>query len=103
MGNKADLRRRWLGALCLCAALGMLVAGETVLREQLKSAGFLIFYVIWILVFTCLAIVIAFLEVAVVRHRAREEQRALLEDTIRDIARQKEAKSPKTPPTGSAG
>ncbi len=103
MGSKADFRRRCFGAIFLGAALGMLLAGETVLRERLKSPVWLILWVIWILAFTCLAVLVAFLELAVVRHRAREEQRALLEATLKDIALEKEAKSRKQPPgdTGS--
>lgn len=100
MGKQADFRRRFLGALFLCAALGMLVAGETVLREWLKTPLWLILWVIGILVFTSLAVLVAFVEFALVRHRAREAHRALLEDTLKDIARQKEARSREQPPAG---
>ena len=78
----------------------MLIAGETVLRERLKSPGWLLLWVIGILVFTCLAVLVAVLELAVVRHRAREEQRALLENTLKDIVREKEAKARKPPKEG---
>jgi hypothetical protein len=98
MRNKADFRRRLLGAIFLSAALGMLIAGETVLRETLKRPAILLLWVIGIFAFTCLAILMAFLELVVVRHRAREEQRALLENALRDIVREKDVKSRKQPP-----
>jgi hypothetical protein len=44
-------------------------------------------------VFTGLAIVFAFLDVAGVQRHAREQQRELLEKTITEIARQKEIRS----------
>jgi hypothetical protein len=92
MGSKADMRRRWAGALCLLAALAMLIAGLTVLRELLHGLGFVLFWLVC-LGFTCLAMLIAFWDAAVTRRQAREEQRAFLEDTLREIARRKQLKS----------
>ena len=91
MGNKSDRRRRWLGGIFLGVAIVMLVAGQvcdTLLRERLGRSGFLIFWMICFL-FTFLAILVAFVDLMVVRRRTAEEQRALLEDTLGDIAREK--------------
>jgi hypothetical protein len=96
MGSKTDMRRRWAGAFCLLAALAMLIAGQTVLRERLQELAFILFWAVCF-AFTCLAILIAFWDVAVTRRQVREEQRALLEDTLEEIARRKRLKSP-TPP-----
>jgi len=93
MDWKGDMPRRWWGAAFLLTALAMLLAGETVLRERLRPAAFLVFWLICFL-FTCLALFIAFLDVSAIRRRTREEQRALFENTLRDIARQKDAKAP---------
>jgi heme exporter protein D len=97
MGHKADLRRRWMGAVFLGTALLMLIAGETVLKHRMRAVPLLIYYLVLIL-FLGLAIFVALLDLAVVRFRAREEQRALLEDALKDIAREKEVRSGKTPP-----
>ena len=98
MGSKTDMRRRWAGALCLLAALAMLIAGQTVLRERLHELAFVLFWAVCF-AFTCLAILIAFWDVAVTRRRAREEQRVFLEDTLREIARRKQPTS-QTPERG---
>ena len=103
MGKKSGARRRWIGAIFLMMAIGMLIAGETVLRERLQQPGWLLFWVLVIFACTCFAVLIAFLEFSVVRHRAREEQRALLENTLKDIVREKEARARQRPPPGDSG
>src|SRR5262245_40267516 len=100
MGNKADLRRRWMGAIFLCAAVTMLIVGETAAGKRLNGIGLVIFYAICF-GFVCLAILTAFLDLTAVRRRTREEQRALLEDTLNEIARQKE-RSTKPPVSGNS-
>ena len=94
MGSANDKRRRWCGAIFLLAALAMLVAGETVLRDRLGKIGFVVFWMACF-VFTCLALLIALIDAAVVRRRAREEHRQFLEQTLQEIAREKEAKKRK--------
>lgn len=98
MANKADLRRRWLGAFFLGAALLMLVAGETVLSARLSGSALLtvIYWMLCLLAVIC-AMFIALLDLVVVRRRTREEQRGLLSETLNEIAREKEARSRKTP------
>jgi hypothetical protein len=98
MENKADLRRRLLGGAFLAAALLMLVAGQTVLRNSLRDVGFLLYWLVCI-VFTFLAMMTAFRDLSAVRRRTREEQRALLEDTLEEIAREEKARANK-PETG---
>jgi len=102
MGSTSDTRRRWFGAVFLTTALGMLIAGETVLRDRLGNVGFVVFWMVCFLL-TCLALLIAFLDAAAVRRRAREEHREFLEKALKDIVREKEAKSrqPRNP-TGSS-
>ncbi len=100
MGNRSDVRRRWLGAIYLALALGMLIVGQTVLRDRFGPVGFVIFWLVC-LTFTCLAILVAFLDLSAVRRRTREEQRELVENTLKEIARQKEAKAKKT--SGATG
>ena len=76
--------RRWVGTLALAAALGMLLAGQTLLRGRLNDLAFLIFWLICF-AFTGLAMGMALLDMRAVRNRTRREQRALLETTIQDI------------------
>jgi hypothetical protein len=91
MAIDAQTRRRALGAIFLAAALLMLVLGQTVLRNTLSEVGFLIF---WFLCFvsTIMAVLVAFWDLYAVRRRTREEQRALLEDTLGEIARREEVR-----------
>jgi hypothetical protein len=95
MGNKAQSQRRWLGALFLGSALLMLILGETVFREPASRV------ICWAmcLLSTVLAIIVAFWDLHAVRHRAREEQRALLENTLTEIERRKAAKGTEPPET----
>jgi hypothetical protein len=97
MASKADVHRRWLGVFSLLAATGMLIAGETLLRNRLSSTAFLVFWVMCF-VFTGLAILVAFLDVFAVRRRIREEQRELFENTFSQMAQAKNSKSGKKPP-----
>jgi hypothetical protein len=76
----------------LIISVVMLILGETVLHSSLQKVPFLIYWMACF-VFTGLAIVFAFLDVAGVQRQAREQQRELLEKTITEIARQKEIKS----------
>ena len=99
MGNKADLRRRWLGAFFLGVSLLMLILGETIFNRRL-SGNVLLMFVYWMVCFLAVicAAIIALLDLAVVRRRTREEQRGLLSETLNEIAREKEARMKKAPP-----
>jgi hypothetical protein len=91
MALDATARRRWFGGVMLLAALGMLICGETVLKEWLETIAALIYWLVC-LVFTCLAIIAAFLDVRALRHRTRQEQRDLFESTLKKIQAEAENK-----------
>jgi drug/metabolite transporter (DMT)-like permease len=98
MGLDATARRRWFGALVLLAAVLMLVAGQTLLEGHLKGWAFVCY---WLACLGCLglAIIAALLDVLALRHRSRQEHRALLDATLRQIeteARSREKSSPAT-------
>lgn len=91
MGSDATTRRRRFGVLLLLAALGMLVAGETILKGHLGDLGFLLFWLVC-LVFTGAAILVAYFDARAVQRRTRREARELLQNTLSSIetdARQK--------------
>jgi hypothetical protein len=84
MGLNATAVRRWCGVLVLLAAIGMLVAGQTVLENRLKGVAFVIF---WLTCFglTVGAILIAFLDARAVSRRICQEERDLLNRALRQI------------------
>lgn len=92
MSLNAKARRRWFGALCLLAAVGLLVAGETVLKGRLSPVGFLIYWISCFFV-TALSATAALLDAARVRAESRDEQRALFEETLRRIESEKRART----------
>src|SRR5215831_13860360 len=88
-------RRRLLGALCLGAAVLMLVLGETVLNHRLSELVFLLYWIICF-VLTCMAIGCAFLDVRAMQQTVRKEQRSLLDETMREIEGDARAKKQRT-------
>ena len=96
MASKADVRRRCLGAFCLLAAIATLIAGESLLRNRLSPAAFLVFWAMCF-VFSGLAVLIAMLDIAATRRRIRKEHRDLLESTFGQATRPKEPESRKPP------
>lgn len=101
MGNQADRRRRAIGVICLGTAVLMLIAGETVLRGSFGKSGFLIYWLVCF-GFTFLAILVAFWDLTAVSRRTRKEQRLLLEQTLKEIAKEKEAKERERLKTGDS-
>jgi membrane protein implicated in regulation of membrane protease activity len=93
MGLDATARRRWFGALSILAALVMLIGGETVLKERLSAFSFLVYWLICF-GFTSLAFLAAFLDVRALSRRTRQEQRELLDSTLRTIEKEAKTKSP---------
>ena len=89
MPNSADALRRWFGLLFLALAFGMLIWGQTVLRERLQKTPVL-FLVYWAFcfLFTFAAILTAIIDMRVTRKRARQEQQELLQRTLDDINRE---------------
>lgn len=97
MDNNTVIPHRKRGMVFLAVAVVMLVLGETLLRQSLSKVAF-VFYWLVCLVCTALAILFAFRDVTGIQRQAREEQRELLEKTIREIARQKQAKTDRSGP-----
>lgn len=85
VGLNATARRRWLGALVLLAAMAMLVAGETVLKDKLTEPSTFLVYWLICFGFTGCAILIAFLDVRALHARTRAEQRDLVHRTLKEI------------------
>ncbi len=100
MALDATARRRWLGALVLLAALGMLIGGETVLKGKLGNLAFILY---WLGCFglTGLAILIAILDARALQRRIRAEQHDLFATTLKQI--ETEAKAKPRPPDRSRG
>jgi hypothetical protein len=92
MPNSVDSMRRWLGLLFLALAFGFLVWGQTVLRDRLKGAAFLLYWFCCFL-FTMAAIVVALLDVRATRKRAQQEHRDLVQRTLDEIDRDSDDKS----------
>jgi len=86
MAFDATIKRRLLGTVFLLAALGMLIAGETILKDRLASNASFLFWLVCF-VFTVLAIITALRDVRALSARAVKEQRGLLDTTLRDIER----------------
>lgn len=105
MTFNAKTRRRWFGALCLFAAVTMLVAGETALGERLDGIVFVVFWLVCF-VFATLAMLAGILDARALRREACSAQRALLENALEAIqaekdARNKAPKNPERPPSTS--
>jgi hypothetical protein len=91
----AITRRRRLGAVLLVAALALLVAGQTVLKNRLHGLGFLLYWLACFLL-TGAAILVAYLDALALRQRTRREARELLQSTLDEI----ETDARKKPRTG---
>ena len=92
MPSSADALRRWLGLLFLALAFGLLIWGQTVLRDSLKGVAFLAYWGCCFL-FTLAAIITALLDVGATRRKAREEQDNLIRRTLEEIETESEDKS----------
>jgi Flp pilus assembly protein TadB len=86
-----DGLRRTLGALFLLVAVGMVVLGLASRLSDLQGGAFLRYWsVCW--AFTMLAMIFALWDLRIIRARAREEKRRLVEDAVKTFER--EAKKP---------
>jgi len=103
MGLDVNLWRRWFGVFALVAALGMLIAGETVLQSKLKELSFLAYWFVCFC-FTGLAVVVALLDARALRRRARQQRRELLTTTLKEISDEarSRARQGDTDPEGKA-
>lgn len=91
MPGPADARRRWFGTFFLLMAGGMLIWGLTVFSGRLRGVGFILYWLTCFL-FTGLALLTALLDLWIVRHRQREEQRDLIVKAIEDLEAEKKEK-----------
>jgi hypothetical protein len=90
--NDSSARRRWFGALCLLAAISLLVLEEYVIRDRLDDLAKLAYWLVCF-VFTMLAILAAFLDIRALRRATREQQRALFENTLQKISKDESSKA----------
>ncbi len=81
-------RRRRFGVICIALAIAMLIAGETGLKTKLSGVPLLCY---WLTCFalTMFAVAVAVIDAAWVRHELREQHRALLDETLRQLEREK--------------
>jgi hypothetical protein len=95
MNNQTRTRRRRFGAICIALAIGMLIAGETVLKTKLSGVALLCYWLACF-VLTALAAGAAIIDAARVRSQLREQQRSLIEETLQQVEREKRSrKDPK--------
>jgi hypothetical protein len=100
MGLDATARRRWFGGLVLFGAVGMLICGETLLKDRLNRLS-LVAYWLTCFVLTGLAMIAAFRDLRALQQRTRQQQRELLETTLKQI--ETEARSKQRQPHGGNG
>jgi hypothetical protein len=85
--NTADIRRRWLGVVCLGIAILMVVWGQFFLPRTLAPSLQAAFWLLCF-VFTIAAILIALLDLLLLRQRTRAEKRALFAETMEAIEKE---------------
>jgi len=100
MGLDATARRRWFGGVVLVGAVTMLVCGPTVPQGRLNRVWFVLYWLIWF-VFPGLAMVAAFRDLRALQQRTRQQQRELLETTLKEI--ETEARTKQGQPRGLNG
>lgn len=94
-------RRRWFGAVCVVAAVAMLVFGET---KPPAGASLSLFVAYWTGCFAlaALAMLTAILDARALRHEARDEQRTLFENTLQNIETEKRRRAGNGNPSGDS-
>ena len=91
MTANAKTRRRWFGAICLLGSIVMLIAGETVLKDRMQPLMLVTYWSVCFIL-TGLAAGVALMDAARVRNEQRDEHRALIESTLKEIEREKIAR-----------
>lgn len=84
MSDRGQAWRRWFGLVFLALSLGMLVWGQTVLRERLEGVTFLVYWAFCFL-FTFLAMLTGMIDLVLVRRRLRRQRRELIRETLRGL------------------
>lgn len=77
---------RWLATICLAVSVGMVVAGESLLKQRLQAKVFIYYWLVCI-IFTFLTMVTALVDYWVVRRRMHREQKALFQEALQAIIR----------------
>ena len=77
---------RWLATICLAVSVGMVFAGESLLKERLQAEAFIYYWLVCI-VFTFLTMVMALLDYWMVRRRMHREQKELFQEALQMFAR----------------
>ena len=86
MLTAVDARRRWFGAFFLISSVGLLIWGTTWLADYLVHRPILfVFYWGACAFLTGLAVLVAILDIFIMRKRTRAEQMSLAEKSFADI------------------
>src|SRR5579863_3184270 len=76
---------RWLATACLAVSVGMVVVGESLLKDRLRAEAFIYYWLVCI-VFTFLTMMIALVDYWMVRRRMHREQKQLFQEALQAIA-----------------
>lgn len=82
--NSTDVKRRWLGVVCLGIAILMVVWGQLFLPLTAPPLLLIAFWLVC-MIFTVVAILMAFADLRALRNRTRAERQALFLETMHEI------------------
>lgn len=80
----ARMIRRWIGGIFLAGSLLMLILGQTVLKSRLEGAAFVRYWLICF-AFTGAALLVALVDLLIIKRETRAEQKELLDETLHEI------------------
>jgi len=86
MNSQVTRLRRLFGVACISGAGVMLLFGFTVLADRLHRLAFLVYWGVCFF-FTWMALMVALIDILLVRKEARREKRQLEEDAIAQLKR----------------
>ncbi len=81
MAGIINSRRRWFGLFFLLMSVGLLVWGQTWLRDALKGWAYIGYWMVCLLV-TLVALVLALVDVRATRREIRAQQLRILKETF---------------------
>jgi hypothetical protein len=84
MAKSVHSRRRRFGTACLTGAAAILILGQTLLSGYLDGVWFILYWSACF-VLIVLTLLTALLDVQAVRRHAREQQRDLVRDALKDL------------------
>ena len=91
----AKARRRLFGTICIVVAIGMLIGGQTFLKDRLSPLATLCYWLGCFLI-TSLAACVALVDALRIQSERRKAQRQLIEETIAEIEREKQSRKNET-------